>query len=259
MLLLTLLSCTADATTPQARPMATPAAPTPGPQTILDAFPPPPGTTRVAPPDAWGAWIQTMALRDISEPLRAYDGRRLHGHDAWVIDLPMVSGDLQQCADALLRVRGEWQRSVGAPVSFYATSGDPIPWARYAGGERPYADGNRIRWRAGGDGSWEGYLTRVFDWAGTISLKAYETEPVSRGPQPGDILVRGGSPGHAVLLMDVAVDGDRTYILFAESYMPAQDFHIERGPVDGWWRWDPDHEMDLRTWVFSAADLRRWK
>ncbi|MFT5680635.1 MAG: hypothetical protein ACI8RZ_001541, partial [Myxococcota bacterium] len=115
MLLLTLLSCAADATTPQVVPPQTTPTPTApevtaptGPLTILDAFPPPAGTTRVAPPDAWGAWIQTMVLRDISEPLRAYDGRLLHGHDAWVIDLPMVSGDLQQCADALLRVRGEW-------------------------------------------------------------------------------------------------------------------------------------------------------
>ena len=257
-MLLILLSCTiADATTTpttEDTPLEATASPT-----ILDAFPPPSGTVRVAPTDAFGRWIQTMQLRDEDTPLRAHDGRLLYGHDAWVIDLPMVSGDLQQCADALIRVRGEWQRTVEAPISFYATSGDPIPWARYAAGEDPYADGNHIRWKPGSDQTWEGYLSNVFDWAGTISLRAYETEPVSRGPVPGDILVRSGSPGHAILLMDVAVRGEDTFILFAESYMPAQDFHIERGPVDGGWQWDPEHDMDLRTWVFSAADLRRWK
>ena len=57
----------------------------------------------------------------------------------------------------------------------------------------------------------------------------------------------------------VAVRGDDTFFLIAESYMPAQDFHIERGPVDGWWRWDAQGTMDLRTWTFSAADLRRFR
>jgi hypothetical protein len=255
-MLIFLLSCVADATsetnaTEPAEPIA--------PVTILAAFPPPDGSVRVPPPDAFGEWIQAIPLRDIRAPLRAYDGRLIHGHDAWVLELDMVDGDLQQCADALLRVRGEWQRSVGEPVSFFATSGDPIPWSRYAAGEDPYADGNRIRWKPGSDRTWDGYLRNVFDWAGTISLRAYETTSVERGPAPGDILVRSGSPGHAVLLMDVAVRGEDTFILFAESYMPAQDFHIERGPVDGWWRWDTENEMDLRTWVFAAADLRAWK
>ena len=247
-MLMILLSCTANATTPE-----------PAPPTILDAFPPPAGATRVAPLDEFGRWIQTMHLRGEEVPLREHDGRLLYGHDARVIELGMVSGDLQQCADALIRVRGEWQRSVGQPISFYATSGDAIPWSRYAAGEDPYADGNHIRWKSGSDRTWDGYLSNVFDWAGTISLRAYETRPVDRGPVPGDILVRSGSPGHAVLLMDVATRDGETYILFAESYMPAQDFHIERGPVNGWWRWDADNEMDLRTWVFSAADLREWK
>ena len=59
--------------------------------------------------------------------------------------------------------------------------------------------------------------------------------------------------------MDVATRGEEVFFLFAESYMPAQDFHIELGPEQGWWRWKEEGEMDLRTWVFSADDLRKWR
>ena len=87
----------------------------------------------------------------------------------------------------------------------------------------------------------------------------HTTTAVTRPPQPGDVLVRSGSPGHAVLLVDVARRGEEPFILVVESYLPAQDLHVEEGPEGGWWRWDPEAEMDLRTWVFSAADLRAWR
>jgi len=40
-------------------------------------------------------------------------------------------------------------------------------------------------------------------------------------------MIRAGSPGHAMLVVDVAEDerGRRIYLL-AQSYMPAQDIHI---------------------------------
>jgi len=45
--------------------------------------------------------------------------------------------------------------------------------------------------------------------------------------EPGDVMIRAGSPGHAMLVVDVAEDerGRRIYLL-AQSYMPAQDIHI---------------------------------
>jgi len=237
-----------------------------GPEEVTAAYPPPPGTVRVPPADAFGRWIQRLPLRAPGTPVLAHDGRQIHGHYGRVVDMPMVSGDLQQCADALLRVRGEWMRDAGQgeAVRFYATSGDVLPWQRYAQGDRPYVDGRHVRWRNGvaSGGDWDAYLSKVFDWAGTISLKAHETVPVEgRGPRPGDILVRAGSPGHAVLLVDVATRGEQTFILFVESYMPAQDLHVEEGPISGgWWAWDPSGaDMDLRTWTFSAGDLRTWR
>jgi len=175
------------------------------------------------------------------------------------VDLPLVKGDLQQCADSAIRLHAEWQRSEGKPdISYHATSGDPIPWSRYQAGERPYVSNNHIAWRSiGTPGSWDNWLRSVFMWAGTRSLQAYETVPVSQ-PMPGDVLVEGGSPGHAVLILDVATRGDETWLLIGEGFMPAQDFHVELGPEAGWWLWT-EQGLGLPHWWMDSDSLRRWR
>lgn len=176
-------------------------------------------------------------------------------HRARVIELPLVQGDLQQCADSLIRLRAEWLVGNGHEVAFHATSGDAIPWARFEAGERPYDAGNKLLWKPGRPGSWDQYLAAVFTWAGTRSL-LLDTVAASE-PLPGDIVVVPGSPGHAVILLDVARRGDETLVLIGEGYMPAQDFHVELGPIDGWWVWRDG--VTLNHWDMPASGLRRWK
>ncbi len=227
-------------------------------ETLGAAFPPPTGATRVS-TDAFGASLRDLPLRPPDAPVRTHDGRVV-GHHARVVSLPMVPGDLQQCADSAIRLRAEWLRRTGASPSFYATSGDPLPWARFAAGERPYADGNHIRWAAADPAhqTWERWLSAVFQWAGTRSLFAYETAPADT-PRAGDLLVEPGSPGHAVVLLDVATAGDRTWVLVGEGFMPAQDFHVELGPRSGWWPWT-EAGLDLPHWrPLGPETLRRWR
>jgi hypothetical protein len=224
------------------------------PPTISQTFPTPDGFTDVSGGD-FGRWLGERPLRSENEPVRTHDGRTV-GHDAWVVDLPMVRGDLQQCADSLLRLRGEWLRSNGQPVMFHATSGDPMPWHRFRDGETPVERGGRIAWVTGSSGKWDDYLARLFMWAGTHSLQTLDSVPTD-SPHPGDILVEGGFPGHAVILLAVAVRGSETRVLVGEGYMPAQSFHVELGPEEGWWRWHDG--LDLGHWSFDASDLRRFK
>ena len=222
--------------------------------TIEEAFPPPEGAERVA-SEGYGAWLRTLDVADADVPVRTHDGREV-GHKARVVELPMVSGDLQQCADSLIRLRATWQLANGEEVAFHATSGDLMPYARYAAGEQPYVKDERIAWKAGGTGELEGYLGRVFIWAGTHSLEHLDTVG-SDQVVPGAMLVQGGFPGHAVVLLDVAVDGDRTYVLVGEGYMPAQDFHVELGPHDGWYLWEDG--LPGFHWPMGKQDLRAWK
>ena len=224
-------------------------------ESVSEAFPPPAGAARVT-GGAFGDWLAARPLREADEPVRTYAGQVV-GHRARVVDLPLVKGDLQQCADSAIRLRAEWLREVGAAdIAFHATSGDLIPWSRVRDGERPYVDGRHLAWRSGAAGSWDAWLTAVFTWAGTRSLAAYDTVAAA-APQPGDVVVTPGSPGHAVLLLDVATRGTDTFVLVGEGYMPAQDFHVELGPEAGWWAWTEDG-LDLPHWSLPADGLRRW-
>jgi len=221
---------------------------------ITEAFPPPKGAQRV-PADDFGAWLRKRTVAPADQPVKTYDARVV-GHRARVIELPVVHGDLQQCADSLIRLRAEWRHERGEPVVFHATSGDPLPWKRWEAGERPYESGGRIAWKPGTSGGWERYLATVFIWAGTRSLAAYDTEAVSGDPKPGDVLVDPGSPGHAVVLLDVARSDAGVFVLVGEGYMPAQDFHVELGPNGGWWRWEDG--VDLPHWSLPGSAHRRF-
>jgi hypothetical protein len=227
-------------------------------ESVVEAYPPPERSIQVA-PSTFGAWLQTRQLRAPGTPIRTHDGRRVH-HNGRPLEMGIVRGDLQQCADSAIRLRAEWLRSVDrmSELDFHATSGDPLPWARYRDGEKPVVVDNHIEWRnTDRTQSWEGWLQAVFTWAGTRSLAAYETVAAPT-PRPGDLLVQPGSPGHAVVIFNVATRGDRTWLLVGEGFMPAQDFHIEHGPVGGWFEWGKTGTQ-LSHWHMKKESLRRWK
>jgi hypothetical protein len=260
LMLILLAACTASpaASGPIASVEPPPAAPIEAPSpadTVGTAFPPPPGFTRVD-TDAFGASLLDLRVLAADRPVLTYDGREV-AHHARVIDLPMVPGDLQQCADAAIRVRAEWLKANDKEISFHATSGDPMPWARYQAGDRAYAPGNDLLWKSGkGPATWDQYLSAVFTWAGTRSL-VYDTVAAT-APRAGELVVSPGSPGHAVVLLDVATDGSRTVVLIGEGYMPAQQFHVELGDEAGWLAWDDG--IDVPSWgKLPASGLRAWK
>ena len=222
-------------------------------ETLEAAYPVPSGFVRKS-DSAFGQWLRTRSVADPNVPILTYDGRVV-GHKGRVIALEMVSGDRQQCADSIIRLRAEWELESGHLPSFHATSGDPMPWKRFVQGEKPYEKDGRIAWKQGSSKRWEDYLSRVFIWAGTASLAAYDTE-AALNPTAGDVMVQGGFPGHAILLLDVVERGDERLVLVGEGYMPAQNFHVEHGPVDGWWRWKDG--VSLNHWRLKADTLRRF-
>lgn len=252
--LLFLLGCASAPLEPtQAAPIEVASTPQEGPINLV--FPPPPGTDR-HPADPFATYLQSLKVLGPEVPITTHDGQVVN-RAGRVLDLDLVRGDLQQCADTAIRLRAQWLKDTGREVMFHATSGDPLPWARYRGGERPTVKNDRIAWRPGGDKAWDSYLRAVFTWAGTASLAAHDTTPVRGEPQPGDLLVDPGFPGHAVILVDVATRDEETYLLIAQGFMPAQTAHIVPGPHAGWWRWEPG--LRLPVWSFEAAHLRRFR
>jgi len=80
----------------------------------------------------------------------------------------------------------------------------------------------------------EQFLEVVLSYCGTISL-AKEARPVQDiyGLQIGDIFIKAGSPGHAMIVADMTVNekGKKIFML-AQGMMPAQSIHIVKNPMD---------------------------
>jgi hypothetical protein len=187
-------------------------------------FAPPPGATRVSvPADSFGAFLRRLPLAPAGSAVRLWDGTPKPRQDvhAAVVDLDVPPRDLQQCADAVMRLWAEYRYARGDAIVFHPDPGRP----------RALAFDARGRDRRG----FEKWLIRVFADAGSASLQA-ELHPVHGAIAPGDALIQGGYPGHAVLVLDVAVDGaGRRWVLLGQSYMPAQQFHVLRNPAGGVW------------------------
>jgi hypothetical protein len=81
--------------------------------------------------------------------------------------------------------------------------------------------------------------------------------------RPGDVFVKGGFPGHAVLVLDAAENakGERLFLL-GQSYMPAQEFHVLKTPISlrsPWYEADGKGKLVTPEWIFEWEHLRRFE
>jgi hypothetical protein len=236
----------------------------------------PAGCERVpAAPGSFAVWLRGLPLKPGRPPVRLFDGREKANQEAHeaVVDLDTGDRDLQQCADAVIRLRAEYLfwRGDAPAIHFTFTSGDRADYARWRDGWRPAVSGNRVTWTkaAEPDASYRAfraYLEKVFQYAGTRSL-ARELGAVAdpEAVRAGDVFVQGGSPGHAVIVLDAAEQRGtgRRFFLLAQGYMPAQDMHVLRNPSGGatgpWYPAAFGEELRTPEWTFRRGDLRRFE
>ncbi len=283
--LLALAACTTDsAATTEAEAVAPPASPTPpaglvypwlaapGPPaaTVAARFPVPAGCQRVAvAAGSWGEWLRWLPLLPAGTPARLYDGTLKNRQDvvAAVVNIDVGRQDLQQCADAVIRLRAEYLFAHDpAEVHFRLTTGYDFRFSDYVGGQTFAVRGEKVvpapkAAEAPTHAALARYLLPTFGYAGTLSLsRELRAVPLAQ-VQPGDVLIRGGSPGHAVLVLDVAenrASGAR-YMLLAQSYMPAQSIHVLRDEVSGtWFRADEYGNVSTPEWGFRGDELKRF-
>jgi len=239
-------------------------------------FVPPEGFVRVpARKGSFASWLRGLPLKAEGAKVFLHSGALKGRQDVHVavIDIDTGARDLQQCADAVMRLRAEWQFARGeiGRIAFNDTGGGkPMSFSRWAAGERPRAEGRTLAWtkRAPADasyGSFRRYMDTVFSWAGTHSLER-ELAPVKDGRvEIGDVIIKGGFPGHAVLVADVVERPDtrERRFLLVQSFMPAQDMHVLKGrdTPDGtpWYRLTPGQSFVTPEWTFPTGSHRRWR
>jgi hypothetical protein len=236
-------------------------------------FSPPAGYARVrVDSSSFTHYLRHLPLKPPGSPVLYYNGGEKTNagvYDA-VVNLPIGSKNLHQCADAVIRLRAEylWRQGKYDQISFRFTNGFPVDYAHWRRGGRVKVFLNEASWEESAapsnsyDTFWA-YLEKVFQYAGTLSLSK-ELKPVPlQDISPGDVFIQGGSPGHAVIVVDVAQnDRGQKVFLLAQSYMPAQEIQILKNPKDPglspWYAADVGETLETPEWTFRGADLKRW-
>lgn len=241
--------------------------------TLNTRFQPPAGFARpIHDQGTFGHWLGAVKVLAEGTPVKLYNGAlkyRQDVHEA-VLDISVGNKDLQQCADAVMRLRAEYlfAEERFTEIHFNFTNGFKAEFSRWANGERIQVRGNECLWK--GDGSTkkdhanlESFMEKVFTYAGTLSLsKELKPAAVTR-VEPGDVFIHGGSPGHAVIVMDVARHPDgRQAFLIAQSYMPAQQIHVlkntRRPELGAWFILDDGDRFYTPEWTFDWSERKRW-
>jgi len=243
--------------------------------TIAESIPVPDGFLRVAvAPGSFGDWLRHLPLKPADTGVTLHDGRPVadHGTVAAVIDIDVGRSDLQQCADAVMRLRAEYlfSRRLTGLIGFELYSGERYRFAAYAEGVTPMPSGERIAWQSGpprdsSHASLRRWLDIVYGFASTRSL-AHELRPVDSLAEAaiGDVFIHPGSPGHAVIIVDLAVDpaDGRKLALLAQSSTPARDVHILRNTGDPqlgpWFPLVADRPLITPGRVFAPNELKRF-
>jgi len=222
---------------------------------------------------SFGDWLRHLPLKAVGTSVHLYNGQLKSRQDVHqrVLDIDTGKKDLQQCADAVMRLKAEYHYSQAAfeKIHFNFTSGDRVAFDDWSSGKKPIVIGNQVNFSAANGTqnisypNFKKYLVQIFNYAGTASLSKELKKVSVNDLQIGDVFIQGGFPGHAVLVVDMAANdqGEKIFLL-SQSYMPAQDIHLLKNFNDSakspWYNLSFGDELNTPEWSFTASDLMRF-
>lgn len=241
--------------------------------TIETRFSPPDGYERKsADSSSFGFYLRNLPLKKHGSPVHLYNGSLKGNQSAHVAVINMSVGnrDLQQCADAVMRLRAEYlfHNKLYSAIHFRFVSGFNCEYSKWREGNRVALNGNSVFWQksASADKSYASflkYMETVFNYASTLSLEKELRSIELKDVEIGDVLIRGGSPGHAVIVVDLVenTDGEKL-VLLAQSYMPAQDIQVLMNPMNNktspWYNLDEQLKIYTAEYTFEKFQLKRF-
>lgn len=243
--------------------------------TIASRVKVPEGYTRVSyAKGTFQAYLRNYKLKPYGSKIINYDDSEYfwqQGH-VGILDIPVPKNGLQQCADALIRVRSEylWDTNRQDEIGFNFTSGHYCSWKKYAEGYRPKIKGNKVSFHktASKDTSkanFYNYLNLIYTYSGTLSL-FHELPKINdvRNLKIGDMLIKGGSPGHIAIICDEVVNdkGEKLFLLF-QGNTPAQSVHLvknlEDNNISPWYQLEKDAVIPVSNYTFYDSKFVRFK
>jgi hypothetical protein len=224
----------------------------------VGSIPTPEGYTRVEyKKGSYGEYLRRIELKTDNNLVYLYNGELKGNQTAQfaVLKIDVGKRDLQQCADAVMRLRGEYlylNKQYNDIRFNFLSDGKPRYFKDYSQGNYSYA-------------TFRKYMNYIFSYANTASLKD-ELKKVKdpKNIEVGDVFIQKGRPyGHAVTVMDIAKNDDGEILfLLSQSYMPAQDIHILKNPnnslISPWYKLYDSGKIYTPEWTFDFEDLMRF-
>lgn len=241
--------------------------------TVESRFKPPPGYTRLSvEPGSFAAWLRSLPLTPTDTAVTRFDGSVSRAGDdeyvAGVLAVDVGGSDLQQSADALIRLHAEWLWANGAKDEISYPGGPKLtmPLARWEKGQRVVSEGANVYWALQAKpataeyADFRQFLDNVFTWANSASLARRAVRVEASALVPGDFFLQTKPPAHVAIVLDVATkpNGDRVALL-AQALSPAESLHVLRpGRATAWFSLRPERDvLTPHSAPFAWDDLRR--
>ena len=222
---------------------------------------------------SFGYYLRILPLKADGSKVKLYNGDEKNAEGVYdaVVDLPIGNKDLHQCADAVMRLRAEYLYSQKQydKIHFNFTNGFRCDYSEWMKGKRVAVNGNKVSWKQSAQPSntekdfWN-YLEIIFSYCGSLSLSKELKSVDINDLQIGDVFIHGGSPGHAIIVVDVATNSTTSKKIFmlAQSYMPAQETQILKNPNDEklspWYTTNSGGAIYTPEWTFQQNELKRF-
>ncbi|MBC7425254.1 MAG: DUF4846 domain-containing protein, partial [Bacteroidia bacterium] len=231
--------------------------------TINDRILTPDGFQRVATDDiSFADYLHSLPLKPEGSKVKYYNGETKSA-DVYcaVVDLPIGNKDLHQCADAVMRLKADYyfSRKQYDKIAFHFVNGFDCRYSKWREGYRVSLKNTSATWvkTASKDTSYNcfrKYLETVFSYCGTRSLPSDSKQISFTDLQSGDILLTPGSPGHAVIILDMAINTStgKKKILIGQSYMPAQEIQVLKNESGPWFDMPGNGIYETPEWTFHA-------
>jgi len=222
-------------------------------------------------------WLRNLPLKPQNTPVKYWNGQLKKNQNihAAVVDIDFIGNNLQQCIDAIIRIRAEYLWSIGKAdeTAFsYTCCSDKISWTKWKNGWRTkiVKKNNRdsfvwIKTEKYDDSykNFHDYLFNIMMFAGTSSLSEDMNIINASDVNIGDAYIQGGAPGygHGVLILDMAESstGDKIMLL-GQSYNPAENLNIlkSNSDISPWFRVDFNENLYTPQWTFNKNHAMRF-
>lgn len=223
-------------------------------QRTIGDIPLPKGYTRVK-CDGYGNYLRKLKLTG-NKQIHTYKGDIINRRNTYaVLDIDVGNKNLQQCADAAIRLWAEYLYSIKAynRIYFHALSnGNAIRFNTWAKKKRSYSYK-----------TFRNYLDYVYGLCNSTSMWKEMKSIKPQDLRVGDcfIYINEHTYGHVVTVVDMAVNqkGEKIFMV-AQSWMPAQQIHIitDESSYSPWYKLTENGSYNISGYTMSKKNMKRF-